>query len=262
MLYQGIVKKMYHNIDDKDSTSHDGDDPTTMLSSRSGLATGTRPLGVTGCEDTSANKNSHIKLSQSCKLATWNCGGLSFTTQEMCRDLNYDVMVLTETHDKGMKNTRNLITAEPASETDPYAGVAIMLSNRMAECTKHSGSCGSRIAFVEISASPCNLFIIGVYIPHSNRKQAPFAADTFRQLEQLLSKVSPYMCTLVLGDLNCKLGRDIKNLTGRWCIHKKPNVGGSKLIDVMRKHKLSAASTFFKPTKHPLITKPLKCNLS
>ena len=46
---------MHHNIDDKDSTSHDGDDPTTMLSSRSGLATGTRPLGVTGCEDTSAN---------------------------------------------------------------------------------------------------------------------------------------------------------------------------------------------------------------
>ena len=221
-----------------------------MISSRSGVATGMRPLGVTGCEDTSVNRKSRIKLSQTSRLATWNCGGLSFTTQEMCRDLNYDVLVLTETHDKGnLRNTRNFITAEPAPESDPYAGVAIMLSDRIAKCTKHSGSCGSRIAFAEISAEPCNLFIIGVYIPHSNRKQAPFAADTIGQLEQLLSKVGPHTCTILLGDLNCKLGRDIEKLTGKWCIHKKPNVAGSKLVEVMRKHNLSAASTFFKPAK-------------
>ena len=226
------------------------DSPEMSASSRSGSASGTLRSsdGVTGCEDTPPKRLSRLKDSQQLKVATWNCGGLTFTTQEQCKDLEYDILVLTETHDNGkLKSSRNLITAEPAAASDPYAGVAIMLSDSVAKCVKHRGSSGSRIVFAEIAAKPCNLFIIGVYIPHSNRKQAPFATDTRASLDKLLSSVSPHMCTIVLGDFNCKLGRKTEQLTGQWCIHKKPNQAGLKTAELLRNHKLSAISTFFKP---------------
>jgi len=238
------------NQNTTDSTFHNDEDSTTVSSSRSVVASGTRSMGVTGCEDNPINELSRLRLGQPLKLATWNCGGLSFTIQEMCRELNYDALVLTETHDQGkLASSRNFITADPVPESDPYAGVAIMLSERMAKCIKHKGCYGSRIVFVEINADPCNLFLIGIYIPHIGRKRAPFAHDTICQLRQLLDKVSTSKCVVLLGDLNCKLGRDIENLTGKWCIHKKPNSNGDKLLEVMRNYNLSAASTLFKPGK-------------
>ena len=65
-----------------------------------------------------------------------------------------------------------------AAANDPYAGVSLMLSDSVAKCVKHRGSSGSRIVFAEIAAKPCNLFIVDVYIPHSNRNQAHFTTDT------------------------------------------------------------------------------------
>ena len=46
-------------------------------------------------------RDSFIQVGLLLKLATWNCGGLSFMQREMCRDLDYDLLALTETHDKG-----------------------------------------------------------------------------------------------------------------------------------------------------------------
>ena len=241
------------NIADETSLSNDGGVESTVASSRSDLASGTcSPQSVTGCEDTTVGRTKvpRLRFAQTIKIGTWNCGGLTFTTQELCRDLGYDVLVLTETHDKGsLKPNSKFITAEPAPENDSFSGVAIMLSDRVAKCVVHSGRFGSRIAFVEIKADPCNLFVIGVYSPHSNRKQSPFMADTLEQLEQLLTKINSSICTIVLGDLNCKLGRNIEHLTGKWCIHDKPNAGGKKMIDLLRKFNLSAVSTFFQPAK-------------
>ena len=69
-------------------------------SSRSGLASGTlRSDGVTVCEDTPPKRLSRLKVSQQLKIATWNCGGLTYTTQEQCKDIEYNGLVLTETHD-------------------------------------------------------------------------------------------------------------------------------------------------------------------
>jgi len=112
-----------------------------------------QPTGNTGCEDTVEDK-AQFKISKELKLATWNCGGLKITAQELCRELEYDVLVLTETHDKGyLKRSRNYITVDPAPESNPYSTLAIILSDSKVECAKHSGSCGSRIAFVNINDS-------------------------------------------------------------------------------------------------------------
>ena len=42
----------------------------------------------------------HFHMGDKIKLATWNCGGLSFTQQALCVKLGYDLLALTETHDR------------------------------------------------------------------------------------------------------------------------------------------------------------------
>ena len=184
------------------------------------------------------------------KIATWNCGGLTHTQRDLCAEYGYDILVLTETHDKGTLSSRNnFITAEPAPDSDSFSGVAIQLSDQAAKCVVHSGSCGSRIVYAKIRSAPCDLFIIGVYVPHKTRKASPFAADTLKCLESLLLKANTNDCIILLGDFNCKLGRNIAKLTGKWCVHKSPNQEGKQLLDMMRQHKLTAMSTFFQPPR-------------
>ena len=63
---------------------------------------------------------------------------------EMCRDLEYDALVLTDTHDKGsLSSSKHFITADKASDNDPFAGVAILLSDKLAKCVRHTGYLGS-----------------------------------------------------------------------------------------------------------------------
>ena len=239
-----------NNINEEESSS--------MPSSRPGLAPGARSLSGTGCEDTIiANDKDTIgyrfKLGGSIKIATWNCGGLSYTTRELCRELEYDILVLTETHNKGLlKSNRNFINSEPAPEHDSFSGISIMISDRIAKCVAHSGSCGSRIAYAEIKAKPCNLFILGVYMPQKMCHNKQFATDTLRQLEQIIAKIHPHTCIILLGDLNCKLGRSVDQLTGRWCAEKLPNAEGKKFLDMMRRFNLRAISTFFQPRRGKL----------
>ena len=156
--------------------------------------------------------------------------------------------MLTETHNTGTLNSsKNFITSDLAPETDAFSGVAIMLSDRIAKCVTHRGCSGSQIVYVEIRAKLCNIFIIGVYIPQASRKEKPFPADTRQQLKQIIAKIHPHTCIILLGDLNCKLGRSIENLTGRWCAEKHPNAKGRHFLDIMEKFNLRAASTFFQP---------------
>ena len=119
----------------------------------------------------SEQNHEKIHLGDLLKISTWNCGGLSFTQKEICCDLNNDILALTETHDKGtLKNSRNLICSEPAPAHDSFSGVALMLSDKTAKCVTHRGSYGSRIAYARIRSSPCDLFVIAIYMPYGQHK--------------------------------------------------------------------------------------------
>ena len=170
--------------------------------------------------------------------------------RELCKDLSYDILLLTETHDKGaLKGTRNYIPAETAPPSDPYSGVALLLSDNVAKHVSFSGSCGSRIVYATIRANPCNLFVIGVYMPHSQRKCHPFPADTLKQLDEIISRVSKHTCIILLGDLNCKLERNISNVTGKWSVHAKYNREGKLFGEMLQRTKLVAISTYFQPAR-------------
>ena len=192
----------------------------------------------------------HLRIGSKINFATWNCGGLSYTQRELCSELGYDILGLTETHDKAtLQNNHKFITGEPAPNEDSFAGVALLLSDRVAKCVLYNGNNGSRIVYAKIKARPFDLFVIVVYVPHSSRKKKPFFIDVVDQLEEVLIQVSPRDCVVILGDFNCKLGRSTDNLTGRWCIHKRSNNEGKILLELMRRRRLTAISTFFQPKK-------------
>ena len=80
-----------------------------------------------------------LKLGQQLKIGTWNCGGLSYTQKQLCQELEYDILALTETHDKGtLQKSNNFITGEPAPANDSFSGVALSLSDRDAKCVMYS----------------------------------------------------------------------------------------------------------------------------
>ena len=137
---------------------------------------------------------------------------------------------------------------EDGKNEDPAAGVAILLSHRMADRILGSGSEGTRIAWVRLAGPVCNLFVIVTYVPHRGRKKAPFAKDTIKQLRELLSTVKKSDCIIMMGDLNCELQRNVQGCTGQWCMTQRSDNGhGEQILDLMREFDLFAADTLFKP---------------
>ena len=107
----------------------------------------------------------NVRVGAKLKLATWNCGGLSFTQRELCTQLEYDILALTETHDKGnLRPNKRFITGDAAPVGDPYAGVAMMFSDNVAKCVMHTGCIGSRIVYAMIRASPCYIVYYNINI--------------------------------------------------------------------------------------------------
>ena len=167
----------------------------------------------------------------------------------MCGQLGYDILALTETHDSGcLRSTKHFITGDAAPRGDPCAGVAMLLSDRIAESVIHSGCCATRIVYARINASPCNLFVVCVYVPHSTR-QNPSQSDTLADLDYLLIKAPQHDCVIVLGDCNAKLHRNSGKQTGRWCIHSISNTAGDMLMNLLKTRQLCAISTLHQPRR-------------
>ena len=169
--------------------------------------------------------------------------------QELCSELEYDILALTETHGTvRLRPSKAFMTGDMARKDEPYAGVAILMSQCIASSVLYSGCCGARIVFVRVKASQCNLFVVSAYVPHSGR-QAPSASDTLAELEALLSKVPRQDCVVLLGDFNAKLARGTGRMTGRWCIHWRANPAGDRLLGLMDRLQLCAVSTLHQPRR-------------
>jgi hypothetical protein len=122
----------------------------------------------------------HVSYSESLRMGTWNCGGLSKLKKNISSKLNLDVLCLTENHqwrDEDMLT----IYSDPPPKTDSWSGVSLTLSKRLAKCVMTTGNIGSRIAFCRLRGKSCHLFVIGIYIPQRQRT-TPSQGDTYLQL--------------------------------------------------------------------------------
>ena len=115
------------------------------------------------------NKKKWSKKFFQAKFATWNCWSLSNERYHYCKELNYDILGLTELHNtqaNAQFKSKRWIHSAPAKVneqgkcSDPAAGVAIMLSQRMAAKILDSGHIGARIVWVRLKGPVCNIFFI------------------------------------------------------------------------------------------------------
>ena len=220
---------------------------------------------------TKKNRKRWSRKHYQAKFGFWNPLSYSNERHIYCRAQQYDVLGLGELHNVQVKKQfqdRRWICSAAAEKnksgkcSDPAAGVAILLSNRMADKVIDSGHVGTRIAWVRLAGPVCNIFFIVAYVPHKGRVVAPFAQDTIKQLRQLLRTVHKSECIIMCGDLNCQLQRNVPGCTGKWSMTQKPNKKGHGhlILELMREHDLFAVGTLFKPKKKTWNGKRRLCN--
>ena len=179
-----------------------------------------------------------------------------------CKYLNFDILGLPELHNVQNKTAwkkKFWITSADAEVDeegkckDSSAGVAILLSKNFCSKILAKGNVGARIVWVRLDGPVCPLFVVCVYIPHKYKDKKPCAAEVIAQLEDLLSnceKLKPNDCIIVMGDLNCKLQRNVPNCTGKWLMNKRPDNGhGESILSLMRTHDLFAVNSLFRPKR-------------
>ena len=196
------------------------------------------------------------------KMACWNPWGLSNERLNYCRSLNFDVLGLPELHNvqnKKLWQSKTWITSEDSrvdeqgKNTDPAAGVAILLSQRFSKKILAQGAVESRIVWVRLDGPVCPLFVVCAYVPHKYKTTTPNAEDVLQQISHLLQNcrdLKPNDCIILLGDFNCELQRNVQGCTGRWFMNKRKDDGHSdKVIELLRAHDLFAVDSLFCPKR-------------
>ena len=231
------------------------------------------------CENNNYNKNNNKKFKswsrkwQNLRFACWNCWSYSNERHAFCKSLKYDILALTELHNKQNNpnfsselwvSTTQTAVDEQGKSTDPAAGVVILLSRRMRTHVDKSGHVGTRIVWVRIRGPVCPTFFITVYMSHKFHTSTPTTQDTLAQLQALIKTVPQGDCLVICGDFNCQLKRNIPGLTGQWAMTKQHEKKGhdKELLDLMRTYELFAVDTKFKPkARHWANTKKKRvCN--
>ena len=87
--------------------------------------------------------------------------------------------------------------------------VTIVLSERMLKKVLSCGCVGTRIIWVRITSSICDLFVIVIYIPHKGRTN-PSVQDTIEKIKELLNTIERFDCVILMDDFNCQLRRNVQ----------------------------------------------------
>ena len=166
------------------------------------------------------------KMEPQLRMATWNSRSLTQERFQYCKNLQFDVLALTELWRSAEKfadvtcqwtfsAAEKDASGNPKFPEDRAAGVGILLSERATrKCIAHGSPC-ERITWVKLKGPVVDLFCIAVYMPHRMRSH-PSQSDTAATLMSLLSKIPKNDCIIVLGDMNEQLPANIKGHTGKW----------------------------------------------
>ena len=194
------------------------------------------------------------------RLATFNRAGLGKSAADAedalgyLDSLQYDALVLPETHGDHLPyiSTRLIGSAPHAGNDTSHSGVAILLSERFAQAELARSDPArlktSRICWVRVRGTTCNLYIVAVYLPYRNHVVK--FDSVINILRDVLDAVPKHDCIVLLGDFNCQLARSTPGVTGKWCVAKAACPNGNLLTAFLRQHGLVAASTRFKPPRN------------
>ena len=123
------------------------------------------------------------------------------------------------------------------------------LFSRMFKSMIYSTCIGARTLYARFKCKPVNISVVFEYIPTKSRK-SPSQAVVYKELRELLNKISRRSTIICMGDFNSRVCRNQRDLTDKWCIYKKVDSGGEILLQTMREFGLIydlAVSTMVQP---------------
>ena len=191
-------------------------------------------------------------------FAAWNTRSLTFERFKYCESLQYDVLALSElwrNYEKFSDGTLKwiygkpeIVNGQPRYPNDRAAGVGLLLSARaQKKCISHGSPC-ERIVWARFKGPVTNVFVIGVHMPQSARKN-PAQHNTMTTLTNLLKEIPRSDCIVIMGDLNVQLPANIAGVTGKWATTTELSKHAEPVISMMRMFELVAENTIHQPKK-------------
>uniref|UniRef100_A0A8D8L8K4 Craniofacial development protein 2 n=1 Tax=Cacopsylla melanoneura TaxID=428564 RepID=A0A8D8L8K4_9HEMI len=211
-----------------------------------------RPLNGTGVL--------RISQSASVKIGTWNVqsmyqsGKLENTMKEMKR-INISILGISEMRwtGSGKQFEQDHVIYYSGDDTQHKYGVGIIVTKELNQSVKSFTPISNRIILLQIESKPANVNIFQVYAPTAQSTEEDLELF-YKDLEYSVKKMKSHDITVVMGDLNAKVGEEkYKNISGQFGLGTR-NDRGSRFLEFCEEHKLSIMNTFFKLPKRRLYT--------
>ncbi len=200
------------------------------------------------------NKLHRNQCKELLRIGTWNVrtmlrpGKLINVIEEMKR-AKLDILGLSEVRWKegGDFNSEN-VRVIYAGGQESQRGVAILISQKMAESVANVERYEDRIIVVSIKAEPVDIIIVQVYMPTSDYDEEEVDM-MYDRLEEILNKQKGTNHVVLMGDWNAVIG---EGKDGSWVGNYglgKRNERGRRLVEFCRRQNLVVTNTWFKQEK-------------
>ena len=189
------------------------------------------------------------------RMATWNVrslyqpGKLDNVINEMDR-MKINIMGLAETRwteaGKVAKENGHVLVYS-GGERHEY-GVGILMDKHTSAGLKCYVPISDRVIMIKLAGKPFDLNVIQVYMPTTSHEEEEIDV-VYEDIENLLAQTKTNEISIILGDMNAKVGRGKEGTeVGPWGLGIR-NERGHRLVQFCRENSLCIANTYFE--KHP-----------
>ncbi|XP_039760435.1 craniofacial development protein 2-like [Pararge aegeria] len=133
-------------------------------------------------------------------------------------------------------------------EEESSRGVAFIVPQKLDRCVMGYKAVNDRVITLKLKASPCHINIVQIYAPTAQSSEEDIE-QFYISLVQTLENIPQREVTLVIGDLNAKVGRTsddahLRHLVGRFGIGER-NERGERLLQFCNEQNLVITNTCF-----------------
>lgn len=183
--------------------------------------------------------------------STWNVQGLSRKTNEVMSELKYakiDIAVITETKKKGNGSENwgyydHFYSGVPKDQR-AQQGISIVIRRTLRKYITSWEAINQRFIKMNLTIKGYRVTILGVY-GVNNDAIVNIKDDFFEQLNDEITKIGTSREIIILGDLNCRTGRENNNVVVGRHGEETRNENGTRLISICEQNNLKILNGFY-----------------
>ena len=209
-----------------------------------------------------------VKLSKPLKLGLWNVRGCAdeckvLDIAEELKSRGFHLCVITETRSKSvdvvLPNGTVYLNSGHEVNARPNGGVGFMVTSKDVTVVEFIGY-SNRIASIRLEVQGTQIVVIGCYAPTESSEITRQKEEFYKSLSGITNNLKAQnKNVIVLGDFNCRLGRDAQVLGGRVIGNftdstSETSENGLRVIDYCRENGLYVANTYIQKADRRRLT--------